>query len=49
VTRVLWLLRVRLAEIEADGGVPGARARLAFVRAEFTAAFPPGVRFIWRE
>jgi hypothetical protein len=49
VTRILWLLRVRLLEIEADGGVPGARERLARARAEFTATFPPGVRFIWEE
>jgi len=49
MTRLLWLLRVRLLEIEADGGVPGARERLARARAEFTATFPPGVRFIWRE
>jgi hypothetical protein len=49
MTRFLWLLRVRLAEIEAEGGVPGARCRLALVRAGYCATFPPGVRFIWRE
>jgi hypothetical protein len=47
MTRILWLLRVRLLEIEADGGVPGARARLAVVRAGYCATFPPHGRG-WR-
>lgn len=47
--RVLWLLRLRLLEIEADGGVPGVRGRLARARAEYCATFAPGVRFTWGE
>jgi hypothetical protein len=47
--RVLWLLRLRLLEIELDGGVPGVRGRLARARAEYCATFAPGVRFIWKE
>ena len=46
--RAYWLLRVRLLEIERDGGNPEVGGRLALARGEYCATFPPGVRFTWR-
>lgn len=47
--RAYWLIRVRLIEIELNGGNRSARGRLARARGEYCATFPPGVRFTWRE
>jgi len=47
--RVYWLIRVRLIEIELNGGNCSVRGRLARARGEYCATFPPGARFTWRE
>lgn len=46
--RVYWLMRVRLLEIELNGGNRSVCSQLARARGEYCATFPPGVRFTWR-